>query len=100
MLTAAGLAWDVLPGLPGLLLSAALIGAGTGVITPLGFAALAASTPAARLGQTMGAAEPPLDHVGDRPGGLLLAAAIATVAGLAYGYAAHSPCSSPPPHSS
>ncbi|MEW1773391.1 hypothetical protein [Streptomyces sp. NPDC086777] len=47
----AGLACAMLPGLAGI-----LTGAGTGLITPLGFAALAASTPTERLGQTMGAA--------------------------------------------
>jgi hypothetical protein len=38
-------------------MAAALIGAGTGLVTPLGFAALATSTPPERPGQTMGAAE-------------------------------------------
>jgi hypothetical protein len=48
----------MLPGLPGVLSAdAVLIGAGTGLITPLGFAALAGTTPQERLGQTMGTAE-------------------------------------------
>ncbi|MEV8563285.1 hypothetical protein AB0478_44210 [Streptomyces sp. NPDC051917] len=35
----------MLPGLAGILVGAAVIGIGTGLITPLGFAALASSTP-------------------------------------------------------
>lgn len=83
--TAAGLACAVLPGLTGVLLAAVLIGVGTGLITPLGFAALAASTPQARLGQTMGAAELGRE-LGDA-GGPLLVASAATLATLAHGYA-------------
>jgi predicted MFS family arabinose efflux permease len=85
-LTAAGLAAAMIPGLIGVLAAAALIGVGTGLITPLGFAALAAGTPAARLGQTMGAAELGRE-LGDA-GGPLLVAAVATTAGLTYGFAA------------
>ncbi|MER6347711.1 MFS transporter [Streptomyces sp. NPDC001595] len=84
--TAAGLACAMLPGLAGVLVAAALIGAGTGLITPLGFAALATRTPEERMGQTMGAAELGRE-LGDA-GGPLLVAAVATVATLAYGYAA------------
>ncbi len=84
--TAAGLAAATLPGLLGLLAGAAVIGVGTGLITPLGFAALAASTPPARLGQTMGAAELGRE-LGDA-GGPLLVAAVASAAGLAYGFGA------------
>jgi MFS family permease len=73
-----------LPGLAGVLAAAAVIGVGTGLITPLGFAVLAASTPAARLGQTMGAAELGRE-LGDA-GGPLLVAAVASAAGLAYGF--------------
>ncbi|MGW2405601.1 MFS transporter [Streptomyces sp. NPDC001739] len=83
--TAAGVACAVLPGLTGVLLAAVLIGIGTGLITPLGFAALAASTPQARLGQTMGAAELGRE-LGDA-GGPLLVAGAATVTTLAHGYA-------------
>ncbi|MFC7586472.1 MFS transporter [Nonomuraea antimicrobica] len=83
--TAAGLGCAVLPGLGGILASAALIGAGTGLITPLGFAALAASTPPDRLGQTMGSAELGRE-LGD-VGGPLLVAAVATASTLAYGFA-------------
>ena len=75
-----------LPGVAFLLIAAALIGAGTGVITPLGFAALAASTPPERLGQTMGTAELGRE-LGDA-GGPLLVATIATVAVLDAGYLA------------
>jgi MFS family permease len=85
-LAAAGLGCAALPGLVGVLLAAVLIGAGTGLITPLGFAALAASTPQARLGQTMGTAELGRE-LGDA-GGPLLVAGIATAAALSYGYAA------------
>lgn len=84
-LIAAGLACAMLPGLAGVLLSATLIGAGTGLITPLGFAALATSTPEERMGQTMGAAELGRE-LGDA-GGPLLVAGVATAATLTYGYA-------------
>ncbi|MGW2020344.1 MFS transporter [Streptomyces sp. NPDC001927] len=85
-LTAGGLACAMLPGLAGVLTAATLIGAGTGLITPLGFAALATSTPEERMGQTMGAAELGRE-LGDA-GGPLLVAAVATAATLTYGYAA------------
>ncbi|MER6183464.1 hypothetical protein [Streptomyces sp. NPDC001652] len=68
----------------GVLLAAALIGAGTGLITPLGFAALASATPPERLGQTMGAAELGRE-LGDA-GGPLLVAGVAAAATPAYGY--------------
>ncbi|MFE1294776.1 MFS transporter [Streptomyces sp. NPDC058731] len=86
LLAAAGLACAMLPGLTGVLLAAALIGVGTGLITPLGFAVLAAGAPKERLGQTMGAAELGRE-LGDA-GGPLLVAAVASAATLAYGYAA------------
>lgn len=82
--TSAGLAAAMLPGLAGVLAAAVAIGVGTGLITPLGFAALAASTPAARIGQTMGAAELGRE-LGDA-GGPLLVAAVASLAGLAWGF--------------
>ncbi|MBA2946815.1 MFS transporter [Streptomyces sp. PSKA28] len=85
LITSAGLGCAMLPGLVGVLSGAVLIGAGTGLITPLGFAALAASTPAERLGQTMGSAELGRE-LGDA-GGPLLVAAVATLATLTYGYA-------------
>jgi len=86
LLAAAGVACAMLPGPAGVLLAAALIGVGTGLITPLGFAALASSTPRERLGQTMGAAELGRE-LGDA-GGPLLVAGVATAATLTYGYAA------------
>lgn len=85
-LTAAGLAVAILPGPVVVPASAALIGAGTGLITPLGFAALAAGTPPQRLGQTMGSAELGRE-LGDA-GGPLLVGAIAAATTLTYGYAA------------
>jgi MFS family permease len=86
LLAAAGLCCAAVPGLGGVLLAAVLIGVGTGLITPLGFAALAASSPESRLGQTMGTAELGRE-LGDA-GGPLLVAGVATAAGLGYGYAA------------
>ncbi|WP_344413004.1 MFS transporter [Streptomyces glomeratus] len=86
LVTAAGLACAMLPGLTGVLLGAALTGIGTGLITPLGFAALASSTPPERLGQTMGAAELGRE-LGDA-GGPLLVAAVASLTTLTSGYGA------------
>jgi MFS family permease len=83
--TASGLAAAILPGLAGVLAGAALIGAGTGLITPLGFAVLAASTPPERLGQTMGSAELGRE-LGDA-GGPLLVGGVAVLAGLSWGFA-------------
>jgi MFS family permease len=85
LITAAGLGCATLPGVAAVLLAAVLVGIGTGLITPLGFAALAASTPQARLGQTMGTAELGRE-LGDA-GGPLLVAGVATAAALSYGYA-------------
>lgn len=84
--TAASLACAMLPELTRVLLAAALIGIGTGLITPLGFATLATSTSPERLGQAMGSAELGRE-LGDA-GGPLLVASIATLATLTYGYAA------------
>jgi len=86
LLAAGGLACAAVGGVPGVLAAAVLIGAGTGLITPLGFAALAATTSPARLGQTMGTAELGRE-LGDA-GGPLLVAAVATAVTLAAGYAA------------
>ncbi|MFF9316802.1 MFS transporter [Streptomyces sp. NPDC014735] len=86
LLTACGLVAALLPGVAGLLAAAVPIGIGTGLITPLGFAALAATTPEERMGQTMGAAELGRE-LGDA-GGPLLVASIASVAALTWGYAA------------
>ncbi len=86
VITAAGLAAAMLPGLVGVLAAAALIGTGTGLITPLGFAALAAATPAERLGQTMGAAELGRE-LGDA-GGPVLVATVAVATTLTGGFTA------------
>ncbi|MFC4083779.1 hypothetical protein [Amycolatopsis samaneae] len=66
-------------------MSAVAIGAGTGLVTPLAFAALAAGTPPERLGQTMGSAEVGRE-LGDA-GGPLLAGGVAAFAGLGAGLA-------------
>ncbi len=85
-ITAAGLGCAMLPGLFGVLAAAIGIGVGTGLITPLAFATLAASTPEERMGQTMGAAELGRE-LGDA-GGPLLVAGVAAAATLTAGYAA------------
>lgn len=75
LLAAAGIGLaTVVPGLAGILLASVTIGAGTGLITPLGFAHLAASSPPERLGQTMGSAEIGRE-LGDAGGPLLVGAA-------------------------
>ncbi|MGV9803077.1 MFS transporter [Mycobacterium sp. NPDC003449] len=68
----------LVPGVVGILLAAVLIGAGTGLITPLGFAYLARTSPPERLGQTMGAAEVGRE-LGDAGGPLLVGAVAAVV---------------------
>lgn len=85
LVTAGGLGAALLPGVAGLLVAAVLVGAGTGLITPLGFAALAAATSPDRLGQTMGTAELGRE-LGDA-GGPLLVGALASAATLSWGYA-------------
>jgi DHA1 family tetracycline resistance protein-like MFS transporter len=83
-LAAAGFALAaLLAGPAALALAAVALGVGTGIVTPLGFAALAAAAPSGRLGQTMGAAEVGRE-LGDA-GGPLLVGAIAAPAGLAVG---------------
>lgn len=79
----------LLPGLVGILLGAAVIGFGSGLVTPLAFAALAASTPRERIGQTMGSAEIGRE-LGDAGGPLLLGgiAVATTMAGGLLGLAA------------
>jgi len=74
-----------MPGLGGLLAGAIMIGVGAGILTPLGFAFLAASAPPERLGQTMGAAEVGRE-LGDA-GGPLLVGAIAAASTLSFGFA-------------
>jgi MFS transporter, DHA1 family, tetracycline resistance protein len=71
------------PGLPGMLVAAVAIGVGTGLVTPLAFAALAASTAPERLGETMGAAEVGRE-LGDA-GGPLLVGAVAAATTLSAG---------------
>ena len=85
-LTAAGLAAAAIPGITGMLIAAVLIGIGTGVITPLGFAALAASAEPERIGTTMGAAELGRE-LGDA-GGPLPVGAVAVGIGLGAGFGA------------
>jgi MFS transporter, DHA1 family, tetracycline resistance protein len=63
--------------------AAVLIGVGTGITTPIGFARLAATTPPERLGQTLGAAEVGRE-LGDA-GGPLLVGALASIATLTIG---------------
>ncbi len=62
-----------------------LIGAGTGLATPVAFAHLAGTTPPERLGQTMGAAEVGRE-LGDA-GGPLLVGAVAAAFTLSWGLA-------------
>ncbi|WP_020171256.1 MFS transporter [Gordonia polyisoprenivorans] len=68
------------PATVGTVCAAVMMGAGTGLITPLGFAHLAATSPPERLGQTMGAAELGRE-LGDA-GGPLLVGITATAATL------------------
>lgn len=86
LITAVGLAAATLPGLAGLLTAAVAIGVGTGLVTPIGFAALASSTAPERMGRTMGSAEVGRE-TGDA-GGPLLVAAVASAASLPIGFAA------------
>ena len=79
-LTAIGCAAVLIPGIAGLVLAALLIGCGVGVITPIGFAHLATTTPKERLGQTLGAAEVGRE-LGDA-GGPLLVGGLAAAATL------------------
>ena len=76
----------VIPPVGGILIAAVLIGAGTGVATPIAFAHLAGTTPPERLGQTMGSAEVGRE-LGDAGGPLLVGAVAATVT-LGWGLAA------------
>lgn len=80
VLSAAGCAAVLIPGIAGLVSAAILIGVGVGLITPIGFAYLAATAPKERLGQTMGAAEVGRE-LGDA-GGPLLVGALAAIATL------------------
>lgn len=73
----------LLAGPAGLIVGAIAIGLGAGVLTPLGFAALAASAPPERLGETMGSAEVGRE-LGDA-GGPILVGAVAAAATLGVG---------------
>ncbi|KAE8762251.1 MFS transporter [Georgenia thermotolerans] len=75
--------WGTVAGTVG---AAVAIGLGVGLATPVGFAAVAASAPTGRLGQTMGAAEVGRE-TGDAAGPLLVGA-VAGAASLAAGLAA------------
>jgi MFS transporter, DHA1 family, tetracycline resistance protein len=88
-LAAVGSAAVVIPGVAGLVAAAILIGIGVGVITPIGFAHLADTTPSERLGQTLGAAEVGRE-LGDAGGPLLVGAlaAAATLTPALLGFAA------------
>ena len=86
LMAAAGLGCATVPGIVGVLLTGLLIGTGTGLITPLGFAALVASTPPAQIGQSVGTAELGRE-LGDAVGPLLVAGD-APAATLGYGYVA------------
>lgn len=86
MIAAGVILLAILPVPATLYLSATIIGAGIGITTPLGFAHLASTTPAERMGRTMGAAEIGRE-VGDA-GGPLLVGAIATAASIAAGLGA------------
>ncbi|TWD81086.1 putative MFS family arabinose efflux permease [Kribbella amoyensis] len=84
--TAAGMvSAAAIPTLVGIALAAVLVGLGTGVATPIGFAHLAAHTAPERLGRTMGAAEVGRE-LGDA-GGPLLVGGLAVATTLAFGLA-------------
>lgn len=78
VVAALGSAAAVLPGVAGLVAAAILIGCGVAVITPIGFAHLATTTPSERLGQTLGAAEVGRE-LGDAGGPLLVGALAAAI---------------------
>lgn len=84
MTSAGGFALAIAPlGVVGLGVGAILVGAGVGLVTPMGFAMVADSAPEGRVGQTMGAAEVGRE-LGDAGGPLLvgLVGAISLVAGI------------------
>ncbi len=78
IVAAVGCAAVLIPGIAGLITAAILIGVGVGLITPIGFAYLAATAPKDRLGQTMGAAEVGRE-LGDAGGPLLVGAIAAAI---------------------
>ena len=76
----------VIPGPVTIFIAAAVIGAGVGLVTPLGFAHLADTTPPERMGRTMGSAELGRE-LGDA-GGPLLVGGLATLTALPFGLGA------------
>jgi MFS family permease len=86
LLISVGLLLPAIPTVWALYLSAIVLGSGIGVVTALGFTHLATTTPADRLGRTMGTAELGRE-LGDA-GGPLLVGTIAAAAGLPFGLAA------------
>ena len=78
IVAASGCAAVLIPGVAGLITAAVLIGIGVGLITPIGFAYLAATAPKERLGQTMGSAEVGRE-LGDAGGPLLVGALAAAI---------------------
>ncbi|WP_434922813.1 MFS transporter [Glutamicibacter sp. PAEs-4] len=86
LLIAAVVLFAAVPSLLVILLGAAAIGLGVGLITPLGFARLAATTPPERMGRTMGSAELGRE-VGDA-GGPILVGLVAGAATLPLGLGA------------
>ncbi len=78
MLAAGGCVAVLIPGIVGLVTAAVLIGLGVGLITPIGFAYVAATAPKERLGQTMGSAEVGRE-LGDAGGPLFVGALAAAV---------------------
>jgi MFS family permease len=89
LLIAVGIAVTALWPVPVVLVvTAALVGAGVGLATPLAFSHLAASTPPERMGRTMGSAELGRE-LGDAGGPLVAGAvATATVPGVGIGVVA------------
>lgn len=76
----------VLPGPAAMFAAAVVAGLGVAVLTPVGFAHLAATTPPERLGRTMGSAE--LGREAGDAGGPLLVAAVASAVSLPAGFGA------------
>ncbi|MFJ2618904.1 MFS transporter [Glutamicibacter sp. NPDC087344] len=74
------------PSLPIIVLSSVAVGLGVGLITPLGFARLATTTPPERMGRTMGSAELGRE-VGDA-GGPIIVGLVAGAASLPLGLGA------------
>lgn len=82
----ASAALAIAPSVPTLFVAAAVAGLGVAILTPVGFAHLAASTPPERLGSTMGSAE--LGREAGDAGGPLLVGTVASASTLAVGFGA------------